>query len=169
MLRRLVFVSAFVACLLVLTACGSHSAQRVAIAPPSSVPQMTSTTSTTTVPKPNLGDWLKGVKAQFELGRWLQGLEPRIPYSASLWMHVHECEQPDSWHAGGYFGNGLRAGGDGLGFSADAVRIAVGYARARGVDLPESGWAMSVDQQMQMAQAMLDATGSGPDCLRVVA
>jgi hypothetical protein len=88
-----------------------------------------------------------------------------IPYNYALWMRVHNCEQPETWHAGGHFGNGLPSGGTGLGFSEDAVRIAVRYAAQRGVILPASGWEMSVDQQMQMAQAMLDATGGGPDCL----
>lgn len=89
----------------------------------------------------------------------------RIPYDADRWWRVHWCEQPDTWHAGGHFGNGLISGGTGLGFSVDAVADAVRYAAQRGVILPASGWDMSIDQQMQMAQAMLDATGGGPDCL----
>lgn len=89
----------------------------------------------------------------------------RIPYDYAKWIRVHICEQGETWHAGGHFGNGLPAGGNGLGFSLYAWRDAVGYAAARGVIIPASGWDASPDQQMQAAQAMLDATGGGPDCL----
>lgn len=89
----------------------------------------------------------------------------RIPYDYGTWIRVHNCEQPETWHAGGHFGNGLPAGGNGLGFSLYAWQDAVRYAAHRGVTLPSSGWDASPDQQMQAAQAMLDATGGGPDCL----
>lgn len=89
----------------------------------------------------------------------------RIPYNYSMWMRVHNCEQPETWHAGGHFGNGLPSGGNGLGFSLYAWRDGVRYAARRGVILPASGWDATPDQQMQVAQAMLDATGGGPDCL----
>lgn len=88
-----------------------------------------------------------------------------IPYSYALWMRVHNCEQPDTWHAGGHFGNGLPSAGGGLGFSLYAWQDAVRYAANRGVTLPSSMWNASIDQQMQGAQAMLDATGGGPACL----
>jgi hypothetical protein len=90
----------------------------------------------------------------------------RVPYNYATWMRVHNCEQPETWHAGGYFGNGLPAGGNGLGFSLYAWADAVRYAKEDwGVTLPSSGWNASPDQQMQAAQAMLDRTGGGPACL----
>lgn len=92
----------------------------------------------------------------------------RISYDRNLWMQVHVCEQGDTWHAGGHFGNGAPAGGNGLGFSADAWRQAVGYAADRGVTLPASGWNATPDQQMQAAQAMLDRLHGGPDCLNSI-
>jgi len=93
----------------------------------------------------------------------------RIPYDYGLWVRVHICEQGNTWHAGGHFGNGLLAGGNGLGFSAEAWREAVGDAKQRGVDIPASGFDASITQQMQAAQAFMEANhGGGPDCLKRV-
>lgn len=89
----------------------------------------------------------------------------RIPYNSATWTRVHNCEQPDSWHAGGHFDNGLVSAGGGLGFSVDAWRLAFRFAARRGVTLPTSMWDATPDEQMQGAQALLDATGGGPACL----
>jgi len=83
---------------------------------------------------------------------------PSIPVDTGLWQRLHACEQPDSWYANGYFGNGLHGAG-GLGMSDDAWRMGVSAAAARGVTLPSSALAASPDQQMEGAQAFMDAYG----------
>lgn len=160
---------AFFGCVLVLTACGDIEtpSTRIGLQPQTTtttvkttvktaVPATPSTTTTTTVdPRPA---FYRAVEAQRLAPR-------RIPYNSARWMRVHNCEQPDGWHVGGRFDNGLVSAGGGLGFSVDAWRMAVDYAARRGVTLPSTMWDATPDEQMQGAQAMLDARGGGPGCL----
>jgi hypothetical protein len=164
---------ACIGCVLVLSACGDivtpttrlsvepHTTttarttvvkERPARRPPSPT---TSTTSTTVDQRPA---FYFAVEAQ-------RLASARIPYNSATWIRVHNCEQPDSWHAGGHFDNGLVSAGGGLGFSVDAWRLAFRFAARRGVTLPTSMWDATPDEQMQGAQALLDATGGGPACL----
>ena len=90
---------------------------------------------------------------------WTSAVTPRIPYNSAFWNSLHHCEQADTWHAGGHFGNGLLSGGNGLGMSMGAWRKAVRAAAERGVTLPDTGWGADVNQQMEGAQAYLDKYG----------
>ncbi len=89
-----------------------------------------------------------------------------IAYDPAFWERNHECEQPDSWHAGGYFGNGEPSSGGGEGMSMDAWHMAVRDAALRGVLLPPTAWNASVDQQMEAAQVFLEDEGWGWGCRR---
>lgn len=91
-------------------------------------------------------------------------VDGRIVYDAQLWQALHQCEQAETWHAGGHFGNGLVSGGNGLGMSQDAWRMAVEDAAHRGVTLPSTGWNATPDQQMQAAQVFYEDEGWGWAC-----
>ncbi len=88
----------------------------------------------------------------------------RIAYDPARWLHLHQCEQADTWHAGGHFGNGLLSSGGGLGMSMDAWHMAVRDAAKRGVSLPPTAWNASIDQQMQAAQVFWEDEGWGWSC-----
>jgi hypothetical protein len=89
-----------------------------------------------------------------------------IPVDWGRWQRLHQCEQPDTWHAHGT--NPAAPGGPvfqgGLGMSTSAWRMAVRAAAARGVSLPASALAASPEQQMTAAQAFYDAYGWGWGC-----
>ncbi len=87
----------------------------------------------------------------------------RIPYDFALLYGLHNCEQPNSWYASGYNPNDpshqLFEGGEGM--STPAWIMAVEAAARRGVTLPSSALEASIDQQMEGAQAFIDAYGGG--------
>lgn len=91
-------------------------------------------------------------------------VDGRIVYNESLWSALHQCEQAETWHAGGHFGNGLVSGGNGLGMSRDAWEMAVEAAAEVGVALPSTGWEANIDQQMQAAQIFYKVHGWGWAC-----
>lgn len=89
-----------------------------------------------------------------------------LPYNEAEWLRVHTCEQSETWHGTGKFGNGLPAGNNGLGFSRDAWRMAVQAAHERGAtDVPFDAFLADPHHQMMAAEAFRQKFGGGPDCL----